>query len=365
MPFPTKTALGILGVGALVVTGFVLFGPESPPAGPVGGMEPVASAPVASAPAGPLLNFRRPDGSVLSVMGPDCYADTRGNDVLLHPSAQTQTDCFVLNKGGADLLDISRKTADEPVYVHVVGQPSASQTVVLGAGDNVVVADGPVRLRLSGAAGQNTILSLPNLSTVDINFRQRGDDVAIAIPGGEITIARQSGNTGSGIVSQIMLQGGMVLERSQIRVQSVVGQGTPGNDVIRDTDSDDVIYPGLGDDTITLLGGRNRIHYEGGNDRINSAGDRPSHNTLFVPFSRSEVSVRRSEDGRDVVLVVPSGTIRLDLQMFYPVGDPRNPIQSVVFLDGPVDEAFIRQAALDFQDTEIAPETLDRSRVRN
>jgi len=365
MPFPTKIALGVVGVGVVGITALSLLGGGEDAPLPAVASAPVEQAAGADVPRGPLRSFARPDGQVLNVMGPTCYQDTRGNDVLLYPSEKAETDCFVLNQGGSDLLDLSRKPASAPVYVHVVGQPQSSQTIGLGSGPNVVVVEGGSTVRLTGSAGKDTVLFLPHLTMADIAFRQQGDDVRIETLTGDITLVGQTGAAEQGLVSHIMLRGGMVLERSQIRVQSIVGQGTPGNDSIRDTDADDVIYPGLGDDTITLLGGKNRVHYEGGNDRINSAGSPGSHNTLYIPFAQREAKLRPSEDRRDIIVEVPTGTVRLELQLFYPLDDPRAPIQAMVFTDGPVDAAFMRAAAEGYAGTTVSTEGEERARVRN
>lgn len=361
MPFPTKTVLALVGVGAAASVAFgVMRGGEEP--APV--VASVAVEDTATAPAGPLLSYTRPDGSIFEVMGPVCYEDTRGNDVAVHPSDLTQTDCYVLKNGGRDLLDLSRKNG-EPVFIRVVGQRDSYQSFVLGPGDHVIEVDGTTNMRISGGAGANTVLALPNLTTVDLRFRQQGDDVLVETPRGTLVLARQTGTSNQGPVGSILLRGGVVLERSQITVQSVVGQGTPGDDLIRGTDGDDVIYPGLGNDRITLLGGRNRVHYEGGNDRVNSSGAADSHNTLYIPFLREEVIIRPSDDGRDILVETPLGIAQMELQLFYPVGDKRVPIQSLVFVDGPIDEATIRALADTFEGNVAAEGATERSRVRN
>ena len=362
MPFPTKIALSVLGAGtALTVALLVLGGDDTPTSVP----EPVASAAPVE-PAGPLLSFDRGDGTALAVMGPICYEDTRGNDVLIFPQKDTETDCYVLRQGGSDLLDFSQRGEDDPVFISIQGQRDSHQTIMLGAGDSVVEMTGITNARISGSLGQDSVLSLPTLTTIDLNLRQEGNDAIITTPTGTIVLVGQTVGTGQeGFIARLLLRGGVMLERSQIRVQSVVGQGTAGNDIIRDTDSDDVIYPGLGDDHITLLGGRNRVHYEGGNDRINSSGDRESHNTLYIPFTKGEVLVRPSDDGRDMLIETPNGTVRMELQLFYPLGDRRVPFQTVAFNDGPLDEEAVRFLSETYQAQQATTSTTERARVRN
>lgn len=358
MPFPTKAALLVLGVGVSAGLGLVVFGGSDAPS------VPVASVDVASAQQAPvnstLLDFPLPGGGSLPVRGPVCYEDTRGDDVIVHPSENTQTDCFAFVNGGRDLLDVARRTEQEPVYVRVRGTLDSYQSLVFGQGTSVVEVDGATNFRLSSPSGGSVVLALPEMTTVDIQLRQQGDDVLIDTGRGTITLVRQALPGSQGLVSHIVLRGGEIVERSQIQVQSVIGQGTPGDDLIRDTDEDDVIYPGLGNDTITLLGGRNRVHYEGGNDRINSSGDRPSSNTLFISYPRSGVRVRASDDGRDIWIDTPVGRVRLELQLFFPQGDKRVPVQGVVFQDGPVTEAELRSAALSYQ---VDNETMDADDV--
>lgn len=363
MPFPTKTALALVGLGAAAAVGVTVLGGSSVEEVPETVASVVDSA--TQAPAGPLLEYTRPDGSVLRVMGPVCYEDTRGNDVAVYPSEGTESDCFVIQNGGRDLVDLSRKTADESVFVRILGRPESYQSLVLGGGDHVIEVDGGTNLRISGATGEGTLLSLPNLATVDLRFRQQGDDVLVETPTGTIVLAKQTGSSSSGPIGSILLRGGVVLARDQIRVQSVVGQGTPGDDMIRGTANDDVIYPGLGNDSITLLGGNNRVHYEGGEDRINSAGSDDSSNTLYIPFLREEVQVRPSDDGRDMLVETPAGTARLELQMFYPIGDARLPIQSMVFNDGPISQEGMRALAETYEGNAADANAVDRGRVRN
>lgn len=291
----------------------------------------------------PILSLTRPDRDPFNVYGPVCYQDGRGNDTLIASTPESQTDCFTFRNGGNDLIDLSGKTENEPVLIAINSSSPARQTVRLGPADDYIEFQGDFDATIDGAPGQDTVLSLPQVTTVDLRFRQSGGNVILMTPRGEITLVNQAVGSGlDGVISHILLRHGQVLGRSQIRVQSVVGQGTPGSDMIRSTTNDDIIYPGLGDDVITLLGGENRVHYEGGNDTITSSGDEGAYNSLFIEYPRAEVDIDVVNQGRDVVFVTQDGTVTLSLQLFYPVGDPRVPIQEIVFVDGPVTDEEIR-----------------------
>lgn len=364
MPSPVKiaaiAAVPVLGLGLLwALWPSSAADPASTPPSEVA--QEAGTAPQAPA----ILSFARPGRDPLEVFGP-CYRDTRGNDALLPSSPEAQTDCFAMFEGGMDLVDFSNRPGEEPVYIRIAGKPQSRHSITLPPGDNVVEIDGTFDVLLAGALGTSTVLALPGISTVDMTMRQEGSDVLIQTIQGRVRLIGQTGGTGEeGFISQILLRGGAVVERAQIRVQSVVAQGTPNDDIIRDTDSDDVIYPGLGDDRITLLGGENRVHYEGGQDSITSAGDRGALNRLYVPFNRAEASVFPSEDGRDVLVETPAGTVKLELQLFYPLGDPNVPIQEVNFLDGPVDEEGIRFLAETYRDSQNEQAVGERSRLRD
>lgn len=319
----------------------------------------------ASSSVGPIWSFPRPGMPALDVFGP-CYDDTRGDDVLIASNPKAATDCFVLRNGGRDMLDFSGRRVDDAVYIRVVGKDRSSQTLVLGDADNVIEVDGTFEMRISGVRGRENILALPALRRYDIEMRQDGNDVIVRTVRGFIRLIGQAEGDGmNGIIARIILRDGEVIERSQIRVQAVVAQGTNGNDTIMDTDNDDTIFPKLGDDTIILRGGKNLILYEGGNKVISSVGTVPSQNSLHFSLNRGDVMIVPSENGRDVWLETPHGRLVLSLQMFYPVDDPRLPIHMLVFKDVTLDAAGIRFAADMYQDSKSSRSQQDRARLRN
>ena len=368
VPMPSPVKIAAIAAVPVLCLGLLWALWPSAVEDPVSAMPAEAAQEAGASPTEPapaILSFARPGRGPLEVFGP-CYRVTRGNDALLPSLPEAQTDCFAMFEGGMDLIDFSNRPAEEPVYIRIAGKPQSRHSITLPPGDNVVEIDGTFDVLLTGTLGTSTVLALPGISTIDMTMRQEGSDVVIQTIQGRVRLIDQTGGTGEeGFISQILLRGGAIVERAQIRVQSVVAQGTPNDDIIRDTDSDDVIYPGLGNDRITLLGGENRVHYEGGDDSITSAGDREALNRLYIPFNRAEASVFPSEDGRDVLVETPVGTVKLELQLFYPLGDPSVPIQEVNFLDGPVDEEGIRFLAETYRDSQNEQAVGERSRLRD
>jgi len=169
----------------------------------------------------------------------------------------------------------------------------------------------------------------------------------------------------NGVIARIVLAGGEVVERSQMRVQAVVSQGTDGDDVIVDTENDDSVFPKLGNDTITLKGGKNMIRYVGGDKTIVSEGTPGTENSVHFDINRADVVITPSEDGRDVLVTTPQGNLLLSLQMFHPVDDPRLPVQRLVFKDIALDAAGIRFAAELYQESRSSVDQEDRARLRN
>lgn len=291
----------------------------------------------------PIAVLWRPNADDMNIYGPECYKDGRGNDTLFSGMPEANVDCFVFVQGGDDLINFTQRTDD--VFIGIGARDPSRQSVEVGTGDVYLELKGDHNLTLSSRGEKNIVLAIPDLAVEDISFDQSGVNLTVITPRGKIFLVNQlKGRGDSGPVSEIVLSGRRVLENDQIRVRSVVGQGTPDNDDILDTDGDDVIYPGSGDDRITLRGGENRVHYEAGNDTIfsNGASENPK-NTLFLPFNREDVGFETDQARRDLLLLTPNGeTVRLALQIFYSEGDKRVPIQEVVFTDGPVSEGQLR-----------------------
>lgn len=379
MPFPTKiaaVALAACVTGAIGVTGWWLVSGEDTavPSGTAVATTPASDMPASDQPPStsvavqggkPLLSFPRPGQAPLDVFGP-CYDDTRGDDVVSASDPKGQTDCFVLRRGGRDFLDLARKPADSGAYIRVAGKERSSQTLILGDADNVLEIDGDFDVRISGPKGRENVLVLPELSRTSISFLQENTDVIVRTVSGSLRLVGQAEDGGqNGVIARIVLAGGEVVERSQIRVQAVFAQGTDGNDTINDPDADDSIYPKLGDDVIFLGGGNNRILYEGGNKTISSAGDMASSNSIDFNLAREDVVIMPSEDGRDVVIETPVGRLTLLLQMFHPIEHPRLPIHELRFKGTSLDAAGIRFAAEQFQESRSSVDQDDRARLRN
>lgn len=291
----------------------------------------------------PIAVLWRPNADDMKIYGPECYKDGRGNDTLFSNMPEAGVDCFVFLNGGDDLINFTQRTED--IFIGIGARDPARQSIEVGSGDVYLEIKGDHNLTLSSDGEKNIVLSIPDMAVEDISFEQSGINLKVVTPRGEIFLVDQLRGKGDiGPVSEIVLSGRRVLKNDQIRVRSVVGQGTSRNDDILDTDGDDVIYPGAGDDKITLRGGENRVHYEGGNDTVFSTGvSENPNNTLFLPFGREDVAFETDKARRDLLIITPEQeTVRLALQIFYSDGDKRVPIQQVVFSDGPVNETQLR-----------------------
>jgi Ca2+-binding RTX toxin-like protein len=358
MPFPLKTAGAILaGVTGLGITALVVFG------GGETTLENVDEISVSSSSTKPLVVLDLKEAGSLEIFGPECYNDTRGNDTLISTLPTAQADCFVFTQGGNDFIDLSGKS--EQFLIAISTALPARQTLKLGSGDNYIEVKGDYNMSISALTPQNSILALPEITSFDIKFRQEGQNVIIITPRGNIRILGQSvGMTGEGPINYIKLRDNKFINRSQIRVQATVGQGTSGDDKIMGTADDDILFPGLGDDTITLLGGVNKITYSGGNDIIYSENFVNPNNELFIEEYREDVSFSTTNNDRDLLITTPKGTVTLSLQLFYEVGDPQVPIQKISFKDGPLLDDEVRFLLESESDLKNQGTVDDRSRLR-
>jgi trimeric autotransporter adhesin len=127
--------------------------------------------------------------------------------------------------------------------------------------------------------------------------------------------------------------------------------GTSASEIVNGTTGANVIVSGGGNDTIIAGAGDDRIIYTSGNDVIvGNATYNSGFDTLDLGrFKASDVHF--SFSGWDILVITPDGTIRLDYQARYDIGDVKSNIERIVFSDGTLDERAIRDRMVSDQST--------------
>lgn len=314
----SKVVVGCVGVVVLAVASVVFLGGENEIL-----IEPADVAQI------------KPEKSVLvstidgigeiKVAGP-CYEGTRGNDVF-PPENSIPSDCYSLMSDGQDYLDA--RSVSEDVYVRV---SEGTDSVYLGEGDDIVEVRGSFDMVLDAGSGDN-VLALPGLDVPDVSLRVSGEDIILEGKRGTILMRRQYPRSGESAPIKQMIFRNRTLYASDIYTKAIDGQATDGDDVLTGTPGNDVIYPGRGNDKISALEGDDAIFYEGGNDIIMGSLEGVGEDTLSFPFNRSEVQVTSVGD-RDMKIITPRGSVTLQFQVFFPVGNDRSNIEKFIFKDG-------------------------------
>ncbi|SDZ44095.1 Hemolysin-type calcium-binding repeat-containing protein [Jannaschia faecimaris] len=124
--------------------------------------------------------------------------------------------------------------------------------------------------------------------------------------------------------------------------------GTAGDDNIAGTNNDDVIHGGTGNDTIVGNLGDDHIIYSGGDDFIGRS-NRGNDTLDLSAYAATDVTF--SIAGHDVLIETPDGTIELEYQVRYELGNAQSNIKEIVFADGTLDAAGIQGRALADQGT--------------
>jgi len=302
----------LIGIGAIVIGG--------------SGDEDRETTAVAIEPSEPELLVTSMFGhGEIRVIGP-CYKGTRGNDIF-PPEGAPASDCYDMMSGGRDYLDV--RDMDRRVYVRA---SEGTDTIYLGSGDDVIDVRGNFELVIDAGGGYN-ILHFPGLDIPDVSFRVDGEDIVLEGKRGSVRMLRQFPREGEAAPIQEIVFENRSLSESEIYLKSVDGQATDGDDILTGTPGDDVIYPGLGNDRISLLEGDDVVFYEGGNDTIMGSYEGLGFDTLSLPFRMDEVYLDQV-DNRDMLIITPAGTITLQFQLFFEIGDERTNIERFVFRDG-------------------------------
>jgi hypothetical protein len=274
---------------------------------------------------------------IVNVIGP-CHEGTKGNDVFPLRSAAL-SDCYFMTSDGRDLLDASK--FDGPVFVKV---SSGFDSIVLGDGDDVIEVRGNFNVIVDAGTGFN-VMSFPGLDIPDVSLRVEGEDILVEGKRGSLRMRRQFPREGvAAPIQRIVFDDGS-LEAGEIYLRAIDGQATDGDDVLTGTPQNDIIYPGLGNDRISALEGDDAIFYEGGNDVIMGSFEGVGFDTLSLPYSSSQVTFA-AVNNRDVIITTPSGSVTLQFQIFFPVGDARSNIDQFIFKDGVFSDGEVRRVFL-------------------
>ena len=212
---------------------------------------------------------------------------------------------------------------------------AGNDTIIGGAGnDTIVYSGGDDTIEGNFAAYGNDTLDLSQYNADQVTFLNVGNDIVITTPDGSITLDNQIrwdiGHVRSNIENLIFADG--TLDEAGIRARAVMDQSTAGDDAIVATKYDDLISYDGGNDTI--LGDINNF----GNDTL----DLSQYNADQVSFNNL---------GSDMIITTPDGIITLTYQVLTNIGHQRSNIENIIFADGSLDDAAIRERAIADQNT--------------
>ena len=126
--------------------------------------------------------------------------------------------------------------------------------------------------------------------------------------------------------------------------------GGAGADSLTGTSGANVFAGGGGADTISAGAGNDRINYASGDDVILGHLSNAGSDTLDLRrFTARDVTFRVS--GQDVLVNTADGTIRLGSQIQYDLGNARSNIETILFVNGSLNEGDIRARAVSDQST--------------
>jgi Ca2+-binding RTX toxin-like protein len=273
-------------------------------------------------------------GDVL-VAGP-CQEGNQGNNIF-PIEGRVPSDCYLMMSAGRDYLDARSFT--DPVFVQV---SQGTDSVFLGPGDDIIEVRGSFEIVIDAGLGKN-VLNFPGLDVPDVDLRVEGEDIILESKRGNIRMRRQYPREGEAAPIQKIVFESRTLSASEIYLKSIDGQASDGDDNLTGTPQDDVIYPGLGNDVIAGFEGNDAIHYEGGDDVIMGSFEGRGNDSLLLPYGFDEVFLENIAN-RDLKLILPGGSLTLQFQIFFPIGNERTNIESFVFTDGIYSDADLRAA---------------------
>jgi Ca2+-binding RTX toxin-like protein len=322
-------AILLCGVGAIAIAGAFFF---------LGGGENSVVDPEFVTVAVPEKNLlvSRIDGiGDVLVAGP-CQEGNQGNNIFPEEGS-VPSDCYLMMSNGRDYLDA--RSFMDPVFVQV---SQGTDSVFLGPGDDIIEVRGNFEIVIDAGLGEN-VLNFPGLDVPDVDLRVEGADIILESKRGNVRMLRQYPRDGEAApIQKIFFESG-AMSASEIYLKSIDGQASDGDDILTGTPQDDVIYPGLGNDVIAGLEGNDAIHYEGGNDIIMGSFEGQGNDSVLLPYGFEEVFLESIAD-RDLKLILPGGSLTLQFQIFFPIGNERTNIESFVFTDGIYSDADLRAA---------------------
>ncbi len=294
-------------------------------------------------------------GYTLSQAGGDVRIDFGNGDVVVLEGvslADWQAAVATQNLGTAG-DDILAGTAEGETFVSGAGNDviharRGDDTIVYTSGNDVISGRG------SSTNYGNDTLDLSKYAADQVSFRIVAHDVFIDTPDGTIELDYQVrydvGDARSNIENIIFSDG--TLDEAGIAGRAISDQGTDGDDVINGSYVSDTISSGAGNDVINAWYGDDTIVYTSGDDVITGHGSFVNYgnDTLDLSnYTADQVSFRIV--GHDVFIDTPDGTIELDYQVRYDVGDARSNIENIIFSGGTLDEAGIAGRAIADQAT--------------
>ena len=300
------------------------------------------------------------------VGGLDIFIDTPDGTIELDQQVRYDTghtrsniEAILFSDGSLDEAGIRDRATDDQAtdgddaitgtgHSDTIPGSEGNDTITAGAGDDTITyASGDdVILGYNSNHGTDT-LDLSQYTSDQVSFTVSGLDVLITTPDGQITLQRQVqydlGHNRSNIENIVFADG--ALDEAGIRDRAVADQTSTGDDLIQGSSYSDTISAGSGDDSISAGGGDDTIVYMSGNDVIYGYNSNHGTDTLDLSqYASDEVSFTIS--GLDVVIATPDGQITLHRQIQYDVGHHRSNIESITFSDGTLDDAGIRDRAV-------------------
>ncbi len=271
--------------------------------------------------------------------------------ILLRNRSLTETD--IRARAVSDQATDGNDSITGTAFADVIDGLAGKDTINASGGNDTIAFSGghDVILGHLSNAGSDTV-DLQQYMASEVSFRVSGQDVLITTAAGTITLGSQLqyavGNARSNIETVVFANGG--LTEAGIMARAVSDQATSGNDSIVGTGWADVINGLGGNDTLSGFAGNDTFGFTSGDDVIVGHLSNFGVDTLdLTQYSASNVTFRVS--GLDVLVTTAQGTIRLESQVRYATGHERSNIETILFNNGTLNEAAIRERAVSDQAT--------------